>query len=1037
MYMKYRLGLDIGANSIGWAVVKIGDATSTPLSLEAAGARIFSDGREVRSKSTLKSARTSARSARRRRDRYKQRRTYLLALLREHNLFPQDQALAKELQIVDPLMLRSKGVNDRLSLHELGRSIIHLNQRRGFKSNRKDPESRSGVVKDSIDALKLELSLAGVKTLGEFLWEYRKKKQPTRARRMGTKSADLYRFYPSRELLEDEFSQLWDYQSEHHSDVLTAELKERIRKIIFTQRPLKPARVGKCAYLPHVDRGLKALPSLQKYRVLQEVNNLEWATVNGVHKLIEIPQARDLVLELFLKPSTKDGKVTFNKIQKIVKGLGITEGQFKFNLQSDQRKFLEGDKTAAIMQRDDYFGSAWHAMSTEQQDHCINLILDATLDDHEVVSRLQQQYGLNHERANNVANADLPHGAGALSVEACTLLNDLLQTKYIIQPDAVQQAVKQHPLFNNPYKLACDHQLLEQLPYYGESVRGHIIPGNGTEIDYQSRIGMVSNPTVHIALNQIRHLVNELIKRFGPPSSIALELARDLPLGEKGLKALNKEMAVNTKRNEDARKELIEHGQRVTHDSLLRLKLWKELGSSPTDRRCIFSGELISIEELFNGKAEIEHIIPFSISLDDSFMNKTICKRRANRDKGQRSPFDAFGHSPIGYNWADIFARAQQLHKGKQWRFKENALEIWRRDHADFLARHLNDTRYIGRLTREYLANICRPNKIDVVTGRLTSLLRHHWGLNTVLDKGGDKNRNDHRHHAVDAIVVAMTNRATLQKVSRAAKQSEELDLNMLFPDGKKITPWAEFRDEVEQVVDRIVVSHKASRHTSGKLHNDTAYGIVDGPDAKGMCTVVVRKDIEKLTTLKQIQSIRDPYLRNQLLNTPLESLQSVLQSKGIRTLRCTERMSVIPINDSNGRPYKAYKGDSNWASEIYQMPDKAGKWKDVVVSMFEANQSAVGAANKRKPHPAAKLLMRLHRNDYLKLRGDGQGYQIWKVQNLSKGIITLCRPEESNTDTRNRDKENPFSYVYKSASSLKEAGAKLVHVSPSGLVSK
>ena len=1033
--MKYRLGLDIGTNSIGWAVIAL-DATGTePVNLVDANSRIFTDGREVKSNTTLKSSRTEARSARRRRDRYIQRRTYLLAELRKFGLFPESEEESKQLQLLDPLEVRSNAVNQKIPLYEIGRALFHLNQRRGFKSNRKDPESRSGVVKDSIDKLHQDLAKNNCKTLGELLWRNRKEKLPTRARRQGSKKSDLYDFYPARDMLEDEFQQIWEYQSQFHSS-LNEKDKNHFHHIIFWQRDLKPAKVGKCAYLQDEDRAYRAMPSLQLYRILQEVNNLEWSTVNGTHKLIEIPEARDLVLELFQKPSTKDGKIVFTKIQKIIKELGITEGQFKFNLQSDSRKHLDGDKTAAIMQRDECFGERWHQFSLEEQDEITALILNHELNDDQVVASLVNDYDLGTEHAEQVANSNLTDGAGGLSLKAAKVLNEIMQQQYCIQPNAVQKAVHKYSDFHNPYKLATEYELLDELPYYGEAVRGHIIPGKGDEDDEQSRIGMVSNPTVHIALNQIRHIVNEVIKRFGHPHSIAIELARDLPLGEKGRSELNREIAKNTKRNEKAKAELEEHDQAITHDSLLRLKLWKELGDSPTDRRCVFTGDLISIEELFNGRAEIEHLIPYSVSLDDSFMNKTICKRSANRDKGNRTPFQAFGGSGGGYEWAGIFTRAQRLHKNKHWRFEEDALEIWKRDHNDFLTRHLNDTRYIGRLAREYLTNICKPSKIDVITGRLTSLLRHHWGLNTVLDENGNKNRDDHRHHAIDGIVIALTNRSILQKVARSANKSEELALNSIFPNQTDILPWQSFRDDVETLMAKTIVSHKADRHRTGQLHNDTAYGIVDGPDDKGRYQVVVRKPVENISSRKHIESIRDKAIKDRLLEKPLDQIQEFFNENNIRSIRCEETLSVIPIKDSNGNNYKAYKGDGNWAMEIYQMPDVKKTWKDVIVSTFEANQKNPVLANKRKPHPAAKLMMRLHRNDYLQFQTEEEKVVVLKVQGLSKGTICCCHPNESNSDKRNRDKEDEFKYIYKSASSLKKENARKIHISPTGLIS-
>ena len=160
--MKYRIGLDVSANSLGWSVVELDEGGKQPVKLVDAGARIFTDGRDEKSKATLKADRRIARSARRRRDRYRQRRTYLLEELVELGLFPDDETSSDKarraaLQKKDPLHLRSDALERRLCLFDIGRVLFHLNQRRGFKSNRKDAESRDGVVKASVEALQQKL----------------------------------------------------------------------------------------------------------------------------------------------------------------------------------------------------------------------------------------------------------------------------------------------------------------------------------------------------------------------------------------------------------------------------------------------------------------------------------------------------------------------------------------------------------------------------------------------------------------------------------------------------------------------------------------------------------------------------------------------------------------------------------------------------------------------------------------------------------------------------------------------------------------
>lgn len=143
---SYRLGLDVGTNSLGWAVVGLSD--DAPSSVIANGVRIFSEGRDAQSKSTLKATRTEKRSARRRRDRFLQRQTFLISEMVKLGLFPSEITEQKKLDLLDPFEIRFKALSKQVPLHHLGRAVFHINQRRGFQSNRKDrsEETTSGVV---------------------------------------------------------------------------------------------------------------------------------------------------------------------------------------------------------------------------------------------------------------------------------------------------------------------------------------------------------------------------------------------------------------------------------------------------------------------------------------------------------------------------------------------------------------------------------------------------------------------------------------------------------------------------------------------------------------------------------------------------------------------------------------------------------------------------------------------------------------------------------------------------------------------------
>ncbi len=1268
----YRLGLDIGTNSVGWSVLEL-DGNGEPCTVVDANARIFSDGRVKKSKATLAADRRAARSERRLRDRFKQRQAFLMEALTEAGLFPADKEEREALRALNPLELRArllteqpgeilqdiirqsgetqkdkvgkilrKAVIENHPEYLIGRALFHLNQRRGFQSNRKDKGEEAGsdgkisrsarlllekmelletreeyflskeelnklpkeekkrVQEEKKQANKAEYEarkkafedLKSIKNLtyGSFLYARHKNKQSTRVRPTGTKKDDLYLFYPIREMYEDEFNKIWNAQAAHYPNLMTDEQKKRIRYVIFTQRPLRPQKRGKCTYLPKEDRTFRAMPSFQRYRIYQDVNNLEWNNGEGKFKNAssgELIDVRNALIKLMEGPKTKKGNVAWRTIENTIKKYKLVAGNITFNFMRDDKREngLDGNLTSNVMQHEDYVGPDWHQWDLDKQDKFIDVILngtpeqqkrdaeeekarkkgktqkktitDGSQDDKEIVKYLMQHFGLQEQAAEKCVNAPLQDGTANVSLEAAKLMlkkmrdgiaeidqeTGEVRTVLPIQPDAAEACAKEVSGFVNPMRRPetgdGSFQPIEKLPYYGEVFQDgrHIIPGDRLPEDRHDErkfFGGVTNPTVHIALNQIRQVVNELISRFGHPASIAIELGRDLPEGEEGRNKIKQEQKINQDKNEQIDGQLREHGQKINFDNRLRMELWEK-----QNKLCPYTLDRIGLSELFTFSIDIDHILPFSRSLDDSRANKVVCKQKANQDKGNKTPWEAFHNHP-DYDWQAIRenAVARYYHgKDKQWkkntkpvislwRFQENAFKIWEGDneavkeiarkmakddspvikgiaeiilekgvgalsdkqkkiaeekyglpYTQFSPRHLNDTRYIGRLAREYLECICHIDKIDVLTGRLTALLRGHWGLNSVLrddtksqdDQGPKKkNRDDHRHHAVDAIVVGMTSKSILQKVATAAEKVEGQKLRHLFPKNEKghsaIDPdWADasgrkinFRDAVKDSVSNIVVSHKAKRKklrpgitTDGQLHNETALGLVKPINKnKNEYVTVVRRPIDYLKERKHVEAIRNPKLRAEFLRAfddaiengikGNEGIQKLAREKGIRRLRCFGPTQAIPIEDKNGKVYKGYQGDSNWGMEIYTFPEghkKADKWEGVVISRFDANKPDFRPGTTYRPEPTARLVMRLQINDCIEIERAGKKQVMYLAKSNQKGKLFFAEHNEANLRTRNDDKDDAFEYFLKSANALKSLNARKVHISPTGQV--
>lgn len=257
-------------------------------------------------------------------------------------------------------------------------------------------------------------------------------------------------------------------------------------------------------------------------------------------------------------------------------------------------------------------------------------------------------------------------------------------------------------------------------------------------------------------------MVNELIDEFGKIDEIKVEMARDLKASKSQRNTIRTEQKRLERENDRVKAKIEEAGQRVTHESLLKYKLWEECKQT-----CPYTGAVIPVHKLFTGEIQIEHIHPWSLSLNDSFSNKTLCYADENRLKGDKTPFEFYGNDES--NWTMIKERALKLFSDtkeypKAYQKFKRFVQIKFDD--DFTSRQLNDTRYISKEAKNYLTQIC--NKVTVAPGQMTANLRQKWGLNYILnEQDGEKTREDHRHHAIDALVMALSKVSYLQELSK------------------------------------------------------------------------------------------------------------------------------------------------------------------------------------------------------------------------------------------------------------------------------
>lgn len=1036
-----RLGLDIGTNSIGWILIE-NDKTIIDM-----GVRIFSDGRDSKSGTSLAVDRREARSARRRRDRYLGRRSAFLEILIRFGLMAPNADEARLLAELDPYVLRARGLDMPLEPYEFGRTLFHLNQRRGFKSNRKaerkEKESEDGKIALGAQALDDAMQAAEARTLGEFLAG-----RPEKRVRLNGENQS-YDFYPQRRHIEEEFERLWTVQAVYHPALLTEEARTALHRVLFFQRPLKEQQVGVCSFVPTEQRLPKAHPLFQERRLYEEVNQLEIVTPGESAKKLTQDQRDHLIIAL-----RTSREKSFQALKKLLK----LHPEDSFNKETEARTKLTGNEVYAALSDKKRFGSRWGHYSAERQWEIISFLLNEENPDI-LRSFLMEECQLDREQAEATMGAPLPEGYGRLGETATRKILEALKTHVITYAEAVKQSGWHHSDDRTG-------EILQHLPYYGALLARDIPPGSQNPDDPEEiRFGKITNPTVHIGLRQLQKLINAILLRHGRPDEIVVELARDLTQSEDEKKKHQTRIKRDTEDAIRRGKILEEEGQRNTGSNRALLKLWEELNlKNVLDRRCPYCAEPVSIQQLFSDFVDVDHIIPYSRCLDDSNANKVIAHRHCNREKGNKTPFERWGSDPD--RWDRIAAQAARMPSSKRWRFGPDALEKIEKD-GGFLARQLTDTQYLSRTTGKYLRYLYpeKAHSVYVIPGRMTAMLRRLWGLNDLLpdhnyvensQSNAPKNRLDHRHHAIDAAVVAVTTRSMLQQIANAAKRAEDKKLDKLFEDLPH--PWEGFREDLRNALERVTISHKPdhgrmkrpSRHhdvTAGRLHNDTAYGLTGEMAPDGKTPIVVHRI--PLLSLKPEQLEKEGVIPDRTLREALRDVTAGRKGKdfetalmkfrkfdgpfkGLRHLRIREALSVIPIHDANGRAYKAYKGDANARFDVWRMPD--GKWVSDIVSMFDAHQPS---QKDRRPHPAAKKMLSLRQNDMLAIQRDGDEPEFVRVVKFSTiGSIALAGNREAGAlKARDANKEDPFKYILSSAGGLKKLKARQIRIDPLGHV--
>jgi CRISPR-associated endonuclease Csn1 len=761
---KLIFGLDLGVNSVGWSAVKYYDEG---VDILAMGSRIVPSDPDFHGKfysgnSASKNAeRTLKRGIRRNNQRWKARRDKLCAILKDYQMY---DANLNELSSIELYGLRAKAVREKISPTELGRIILHVNQRRGFLSNRKSnsQEENQTAYKERLQQLTDQLD---GKTIGQQLYKELCDNPKTRVRD---------RVYTRTEY-KKEFDLIWTTQQAFHKELSgSPESKDRdslyskiATQTLFYQRPLKSVKhlVKNCRFETSLKVAPTSSPFYQLFVIYQQLNNVELTDLQTGTKRELSKTEKEILFQALHDPKlvAKTGKLSLSKIYRL---LSLTKEDVDLNYID-----LDGNKTYLSMSRVlsqissasvselllfDWTNSEQQLMQQAGLYRLWHLLYSIPEDSH-IIESLVKSFGLSLEDSKLIASKlKFSTDHGRLSTKAIKKLLPHLK-------DGLMYSEACNAVGYDHSESSTQENLLDELP---------LITKND-----------LRNPVVEQILNQTVNVINAMIKKYGRPEEIRIELAREMRNNAKRRSEMTKRNASNKKKNDQIKETLrteldftIINGRDVK-----RFKLWEETG-----RKCLYCGQNIGQTDLLQGLADTEHIIPRSRSFNDSLNNKIISHVVCNRAKNQmtaRDYMDTLGQQEVDRyldSCNELYA-TKKINKSKYDNLMRRGDEI----SDNFVNRQAQDTSYISKAAVSHLKKICKS--VKVTSGAVTDYLRSEWELKHLLQelnlpkyeaigivenktiktgqnstkeiqviKGWSK-RDDHRHHAIDALITALT----------------------------------------------------------------------------------------------------------------------------------------------------------------------------------------------------------------------------------------------------------------------------------------
>ena len=749
-----RFGIDLGIASCGWAVIRQDEAEERG-EIVAMGTWGFDSSETPKEGMVLNALRRTARGMRRVLRRRRERMGSLRKLFAETGLLPTSMSDALKLPGLDPWTIRAEALDRDLTGPELAVALGHVAKHRGFRSNSKRDRGANAADESSKMLKAIDESrdrLAG-RTVGQMFAEdsrYRHRKR----NRDGNFDRSILRVDQEREV-----EAIFAAQRRLGNGLATATLERDYADLAFSQRPLQDSedRVGPCLFEPAERRAALRAPSFERFRFLSRLATLR------------------------IGPGREPARLTADEVQAAEAQFGLTKTYTYKRLREaiglpDALHFIrvprshegrdcvarsgaaaEGMASLRKAIRDGAGDMAWGAL-TGTPDKLDGIARVLTFrDDIDSIRCGLAEIGL-EPAVSAAVMAGVQDGrafaafkgSGSLSSKAClNLIPGLL-------------------LRGLDYTAACS-----------EVGYDHAKRRRGGVAD-------VKNPVARKALGEATKQVKAMVEEYGLPEYMHVELARDVGKSKEERDEIERGIDKRNKAKDRLREEFKDlHGRepRQGSDEMLRFELWKEQNC-----RCLYTDRPITFQDVIGStnSAEVDHILPWSRSGDDSFVNKTLCATGTNRDKRGRTPFRWF--SDAGLDW-DAFAARVETVKGMKGIKKRNfLLEDETVLEERFKERNLNDTRYACRLLLDELKDFYPPDdrkagpdgvlrpalRVFARPGPLTDRLRRAWGLQHLKKSEAGERLYDDRHHPLDALIVAATSRAALQRFTLLIQREEE-----------------------------------------------------------------------------------------------------------------------------------------------------------------------------------------------------------------------------------------------------------------------